>query len=279
MNPLPTNLYRASQVKILDRTAIEKHKLPGEGLMAHAGKVAFSVLRERWPEARRITVMCGVGNNAGDGYVLARHAHEAGLDVCVYQLGDPRRLQGEALHASQVMHKVGVTAQAYEGQSLFEAEVVVDALLGIGLNGEVTDVWHSAIEAINLCNAGVLAIDIPSGLHADIGQPLGIAVRADVTITYIGLKQGLFTGQGPTYAGEVVFDDLQVPDAVYDTLVPSAYLMTYHGDRQRQLKPRRRAAHKGDFGHSLIIGGDHGMTGAAQMAATAALRCGSGLVS
>jgi NAD(P)H-hydrate epimerase len=279
MESLPSNLYRGSQVQILDRTAIEKQQIPGATLMAHAGKAAFRVLRERWPEARKIAVVCGVGNNAGDGYVLARHAFEAGLEVRVLQLGDPKRLRDDALTAFQVMQKVGVAPEAYEGQSLHGIDVVVDALLGIGLNGEVREQWHSAIEAINLSGARVLAIDIPSGLHPDIGQPLGIAVRADVTITFIGLKQGLFTGQGPTHSGEVVFDDLEVGKAVYDTLVPSAYLIRYHGDRQRHLKPRRLSAHKGDFGHVLVVGGDHGMTGAAQMAATAAARSGAGLIS
>lgn len=273
-----SHLYRASQVQILDRTTMEKHTA-GASLMAQAGKAAFQVLRQRWPQARKLVVMCGVGNNAGDGYVLARLAHEAGLEVRVIQVGDPKRLQGDALNAAQVMRKVGLNPEAYEGQSLYDVDVVVDALLGIGVNGEVRDHWHSAIEAINLSDARVLAIDIPSGLHPDVGQPMGIAVRADVTVSFIGLKQGMFTGQGPGCCGEVVFEGLEVPQAVYDTIVPSAYLMRYHQDRERHLKPRRRSAHKGDFGHVLVVGGDHGMTGAVQMAATAAARCGAGLVS
>ena len=279
MTTLPINLYRGSQVKILDRTAIEKHQIPASTLMAQAGKAAYQLLKQRWPEARRIAVMCGVGNNAGDGYVLARAAHEAGLEVMVYQVGDRSHLQGDALSASQVMQKIGCDLHSYEGQSLFDFDLVVDALLGIGINGEVKDHWRSAIEAINLSKAPVLAIDIPSGLHPDVGQALGIAVRATATITYIGLKQGMFTGQGPEYAGEVHFEGLEVPKAVYDTLIPSAYLMHYRDDRQRHLKPRRRAAHKGQFGHVLVVGGDHGMSGAVQLAATAAARSGAGLVS
>ncbi|MDH5183130.1 MAG: NAD(P)H-hydrate dehydratase [Gammaproteobacteria bacterium] len=279
MQALPTNLYRGSQVKILERTAIEQHNMPGATLMAHAGKSAYQLLKQCWPEARNIAVMCGVGNNAGDGYVLARAAHEAGLQVSVFQVGDRSRLQDDALNASQVMQKIGCELHNYEGQSLFDFDVVVDALLGIGINGEVKDHWHSAIEAINLSKVAVLAIDIPSGLHPDVGRAMGIAVRASVTITYIGLKQGLFTAQGPEYAGAVNFEDLDVPRAVYDTLVPSAYLMQYHHDRQHHLKPRRRSAHKGQFGHVLVIGGDNGMSGAAQMAATAAARSGAGRVS
>ena len=279
MQALPTNLYRGSQVKILDRTVIEQHQVSGASLMTHAGRSAYQLLKQCWPEARSIAVMCGVGNNAGDGYVLARAAHEAGLQVSVFQVGERSRLPDDALNASQVMQKVGCELHSYEGQSLFDFDVVVDALLGIGINGEVKDLWHSAIEAINMSKVPVLAIDIPSGLHPDVGLALGIAVRATHTITYIGLKQGLFTAQGPEYAGEVHFEDLEVPKAVYDTLVPSSYLMHYHHDRQRHLKPRRRSAYKGQFGHVLVVGGDNGMSGAAQMAATAAARCGAGLIS
>ena len=279
MQALPTNLYRGSQVKILDRTAIEQHQITGASLMALAGRSAYQLLKQCWPEARNIAVICGVGNNAGDGYVLARAAHEAGLEVSVFQVGDRSRLPEDALNAAQVMQKVGCELHNYEGQSLFDFDLVVDALLGIGLNGEVKDHWHSAIEAINLSRVPVLAIDMPSGLHPDVGLPMGIAVRATVTITYIGLKQGLFTARGPEYAGEVHFQDLNVPKAVYDTLIPSSYLMQYHQDRQHHLKPRRRSAHKGQFGHVLVVGGDNGMSGAAQMAATAAARCGAGRVS
>jgi hydroxyethylthiazole kinase-like uncharacterized protein yjeF len=278
MPALPTELYRAAQVRELDRLAIEEHAVPGYTLMSRAGAAAFALLRERWPQATRLAVVCGGGNNGGDGYLVARLAHQAGLTVSALWLSDPEKLKGDARRAYQEARQSGVPIQPFAVSSLATAEVIVDAILGTGLEREVSGAWREAIAAINGHAGGVLAIDIPSGLHADTGAVLGAAVRADITVTFIGLKQGLFTGEGPSYCGVLRFDNLDVPADIYATVHPAC--RRYAGeDLPQLLAPRPRSAHKGYYGHVLVVGGDLGMAGAARMAAEAAARCGAGLVS
>ena len=278
MSNLPTNLYRAAQCRELDRLAIEEFGISGNILMERAGEAAFHVLRDTWPEAKHIGVLCGIGNNGGDGYVIARLAHEHQLDVTVLQVGDAARLQGDALAALQRLEGVDVTPISYAEQDLAQFDVVVDALLGTGLSGEVRNPFMLAINAINQCPKPVLAVDVPSGLNADTGMPCGLAVQADCTITFIGLKQGLLTGEAADYCGRIVFDDLKLSAAVYERIKPAATRMAY-ADLKTLLPPRKLASHKGDYGHVLIIGGNYGMTGAARLAGEAALRTGAGLVS
>ena len=281
MKPLPHSLYRAEQVRELDRIAIDELGIPGLSLMQRAGAATFEVLRRRWPRARHIGVLCGIGNNGGDGFVLASLARAAGLRVDVWLVGDAGRSRGDALTVRQKMEATGLHGEAFAGQDLSVYEVLVDGLLGSGLNGEVSGIWRDAIAAINEAHAagcGVLALDIPSGLQADRGTVLGAAVRADVCVTFIGLKLGLFTGQGPDCCGEVLFDDLDVPPQTYTRFSPAAIRLT-PAAAGAYLPPRRPCAHKGDFGHVLVVGGDHGMSGAARLAGEAALRGGAGLVS
>jgi NAD(P)H-hydrate epimerase len=281
MNPLPHTLYSAQQVRELDRRAIEEQGMPGIDLMERAGQAAYSALRRRWPRARNIGVLCGVGNNGGDGFILARLAHDAGLAVTVWQVGDKSRIHGDALSARERMTAAGLEDRHYDGEDLSVHEVLVDGLLGTGLSGEVVKNWLAAIESINNARARgakVLALDIPSGLHADSGAELGVAVQADCTVTFIGLKSGLFTGRGPALCGEVVFDSLGVPEAVYKDMSPMA-LRLVCPDVGGALPPREADANKGRFGHVLVVGGELGMSGALRMAAEAAARVGAGLIS
>ena len=278
MTTIPYNLYRASQVQALDRVAIDKFRIPGATLMARAGAAGFDILRHRWPGAKRIAVLCGAGNNGGDGFVLARLAYEAGFQVTVYQVGDKKVIKGDALCAAQAMQERGLALSAFSSQPLDGFDVIVDALLGTGLDREVKGEWLAAIDAINHAESGVLSLDIPSGLQADTGQVLGSAVHADMTITFIAMKQGMLTGQGLECCGEILFNDLQVPAGVYEHEAPSAIRLNYES-LKNCLKLRSRTAHKGHYGHVLIIGGDHGMLGAARMAGEATLRTGAGLVS
>ena len=179
----PSLLYTAAQVRELDRVAIEEFNDPGISLMEHAGNAVFNALCLRRPRTRRIAVICGGGNNGGDGYVVARLAVSAGIRVVIYQLGDVQRLQGDALTAYERLEGTRVEMHAYDGQPLEEMDVIVDAMLGTGLNGEVTGVWRLAIEAVNTAaqqGSYIVACDIPSGLHADTGSVLGCAVNADL---------------------------------------------------------------------------------------------------
>jgi hydroxyethylthiazole kinase-like uncharacterized protein yjeF len=260
----------------MDRYAIARLGIPGIELMRRAGKAAFSALRARWPGVRTVSVLCGSGNNGGDGYVVARLALEAGLDVRVYPSSPASGLQGDARAAFQDYQSAGGPILDFVPAEFEGAEVLVDALLGTGLDREVTGLYRDIISGINRFPGGVLALDIPSGLHADTGHPLGIAVKADLTVTFIGLKQGLFTGEGSEHCGEVVFDDLDTPLEVRQCVSPAATLLP---PWERGLPPRPRAAHKGHFGHVLVIGGESGFSGAARLAGEAAGRVGAGLVS
>jgi NAD(P)H-hydrate epimerase len=276
---LPHALYRAAQVRELDRIAIEEQGIPGATLMQRAGEAAFASLQRQWPRARSLGVLCGVGNNGGDGFVVARLALAAGFRVRVWQVGDAARIRGDALSARDALLAAGGAIDDFDGTGLGDVEVLVDGLLGTGLSGEVDGQWRAAIEVMNVAHAigtHVLALDIPSGLHADTGRILGVAVTADVCVTFIGLKVGLFTGQGPACCGALAFSDLAVPDTVYVQLTPTATRLSWN---QTALPPRSPAAHKGDFGHVLVVGGDRGMSGALQLAGEAALRTGAGLVS
>ncbi len=274
---LPDELYRAEQVRELDRTAIEDFGIPGFTLMENAGVAAYSLLREKWPEAQDISVVCGIGNNGGDGFVVARLALRDGIAVRVLQLGSSDKLTGDAKRNCDAFMALG--GEVIPFQSVPEqTEVIVDAVFGTGLEREVIGIWAEALAAINEHWAPVLSLDIPSGLHSDRGKVLGKAVKADATISFIGLKQGAFTGDGPEQCGELHFDDLGVPSGVYSKQTASASRLSW-STLSGYLTPRSRTAHKGDFGHLLIIGGAPGFSGAARMAAEAAARSGAGLVS
>ena len=273
---LPTALYRARELRALDRAVTALFGIPGITLMERAAAAALRHLRHRWPRARRIAVLCGHGNNGGDGFLLARFAAEEGFDVGLERVGDRARLRGDAREAARRCEEAGVATRG-GGLDLSRFDVVVDAMLGTGLDRKVGTPFAGTVERINRCGRPVLCLDMPSGLHSDTGTRLGAAVRASSTITFIGLKQGLFTGCGPDVAGRIAFDDLGVPEAAYACALPSARRMRLAHFRDA-FGPRPRQAHKGDFGHVLVIGGDEGMPGAPRLAAEAAARSGAGLV-
>lgn len=277
MDHLPEALYRASDTRAADQRAASKYGLAGGVLMERAGSAAFALLRERFPRARQIAVMCGPGNNGGDGYVLARLAKEAGLATTVLSAASINELKGDAAAARAAWHKTGGTVQVFSVEHLQACDVIVDALFGTGLERPLEGEWRAAIEAMNASGRPIFAIDIPSGLHADSGRVLGAAARAALTLSFIGLKAGLFTGQGREHSGLILFDDLGVPDAVFAGVTPLARRITernLHG----LLAPRARHAHKGDAGRVLVVGGQPGMPGAVRLAGEAAYRAGAGLV-
>ena len=279
MESIAEALYSATQMRELDRRAIAVSGIPGHVLMQRAAAAAWGALREHWPQARRIVLFCGSGNNGGDGYEIARLAQTTGFSVRLFEL-DALPRSGDAAIARAAWLTQGSVELWNCGDRLPESDVLVDAIFGIGLSRAPEGAACSAIEAINTAAArgtAVLAIDIPSGLLADTGAVMGAAVAADLTVTFIGRKLGLHTGEGPAHAGQVLLDTLAVPASVYVGIEPIARLMQA-ADLRRCLPPRRRTAHKGDNGHVLLIGGDRGMAGAILIAARAALRAGAGLV-
>lgn len=275
-------LYSAEDVRSLDRYLIENVGIPGFTLMTRAGEAAFNALIKRWPLCNKIVVLCGGGNNAGDGYLIASLARQAKIDATIVALSDPQRLKGDALLAYQQAHAVGLAPQAFDPQSCFagcdEHSVIVDALLGTGLNTKVSGQYAEAIQLCNAQSSKVLAVDIPSGLSADTGQVLGCAVRADITVSFIGMKLGLLTGKGKEHAGEIIFSDLDAAPESYQSVSAKACQLKLD-DLLSYLEPRKRAAHKGKYGHTLLIGGNKGFGGAISLAAEACARMGAGLTS
>ena len=247
--------------------------------MERAGAGAFRALVRRWPEARRVTVVCGVGNNGGDGFVIARRAREAGREVRALVVGDPGRLGRDASAMLDSMRGAGVRCEPFAPSAALEG-VVVDALFGTGLSRPAAGAAASAIDAMNAANAPILAVDVPSGLDPDTGSVRGRAVRASLTVTFIAPKRGLLTGAGPDHAGYVECDPLGVPPALQGRVPPAAERLDYDALPEHPcLGPRPRGAHKGDHGHVLVVGGEHGFAGAVRLAAEAAARVGAGLVS
>ena len=269
-------LYTAEQVRNLDRRAIRELGIPGYELMTRAGHATLDALRALWPRAGSLAVLCGPGNNGGDGYVVARVARARGMRVQAIAVADPRQLAGDARRAFDEFASAGGREEAWTGQAL-DADVVVDAIFGTGLTREVTGDAASILRAANASRRPVVAIDIPSGLHADTGAVLGVAARADLTVTFIGRKIGCYLGEGPDQVGRLVFDDLAVPPETYERETPTARLLG-ESEVALALPKRPRTAHKGAHGHVLVIGGGPGMPGAARLAGEAALRAGAGLV-
>ncbi|WP_018971346.1 bifunctional ADP-dependent NAD(P)H-hydrate dehydratase/NAD(P)H-hydrate epimerase [Rudaea cellulosilytica] len=269
-------LHTIAQVRTLERMAIDALRIPGDELMRRAGAAAWDQLRLRWPGARRIAVLCGVGNNGGDGYVVARLARDEGLDAVVIALGSPRE-GSEAARAHADWCARGGAALPPDGQWP-QADVYVDALFGIGLARAADGAARNLIEKLNAVAAPVLALDVPSGLDADTGFASGPVVRATMTVTFIADKRGLHTGVAADVAGDVVVDSLGLPKEIHanescDTcLLDTAMIAAV-------LPPRARDGHKGRYGHVLAVGGDHGMGGAIRLAGETALRTGAGLVS
>lgn len=276
MTASKTALYQTAQIRAIELLAINELGVSEDELMARAGSAAFSSLRRLYPAARSMVVFCGSGNNAGDGYVLARLAHEEGYSVVVNQYKTLEELPPAARHAALQALAAGVIFQCIDDPIDSDVELIVDALLGIGLKGPVHGPLASAINQINEARLPVLSLDIPSGLDADTGHIMGVAISASQTLTFIGNKLGLFTANGPDHCGEIICHDLQLEKTIA-SIQPAATILA--NDLAQTLLPRRlKNSHKGFFGHVLIIGGNYGMPGSVCMAAKAALRVGAGLV-
>ncbi|QNK02299.1 NAD(P)H-hydrate dehydratase [Dyella telluris] len=266
-------LYTVEQVRALDRRAIDGLGIPGYELMQRAAAAALVCLRQHWPQARRIAVYCGPGNNGGDGFLLAALGREAGLHADVLAWGESRG--DDAMRARHEFEHSGGTVHAWrEGIELPLVDVHVDALYGTGLQRALTPDVAALVRDIHATGRPVLALDVPSGVNADTGDVPGDAVQADVTVTFIALKRGLFTGVAPGYVGTVQWESLGLPETLWQGVDPDANLM-----QPWTLPPRPRQSHKGSNGHVLAIGGDHGTAGAIRLCGEAALRGGAGLVS
>lgn len=263
----------------LDRIAIEEQGIPGYELMQRAGQATYAAIIERYPAARRWLVLCGAGNNGGDGYVIARLGRVHGVAIELIALTDPAQLRGDAAQAWKDFVATGGAVIPWQsGSQLPAADVIVDALFGTGLARALEDTYLDVVRKVAVAGSPVVAVDIPSGLSGLTGHVMGAAIRADITVSFVGLKQGMFLAHGPEYCGDIVFDSLGIQAISTERVKPMLRVFT-RDDFCELMPSRARTGHKGNYGHVLIVGGNIGMAGAARLAGEAALRSGAGLVS
>jgi hydroxyethylthiazole kinase-like uncharacterized protein yjeF len=281
----PVHVVTSAQMRAMDAETIEALGVPGLVLMEQAGTLTAVALARRYGpmDGKRAVVLCGTGNNGGDGFVVARHLLVAGAEVSVFLAGLPGKVAGDARANLEAFAGIGgtihpaseVTSRRLKS-SLEKADVVVDALFGTGLSAPLRAPARDWVKAANRANRPIVAVDIPSGIDGDTGQVMGDAVRADLTVTFACPKRGHFLVPGMDHRGDLVVADIGIPPAVRRQFGGAVTLLTAP-EAAALLPARKAAAHKGSFGHVLVIGGSVGMTGAATLAAKGALAAGAGL--
>ncbi len=280
-------VFSAEEMRRVDERAIRELGMAGTTLMENAGRGAAEVIVASLaalgapPRGAHVVIVCGKGGNGGDGFVVARRLKRARLRPHVFLLAPPHEITGDAAAKYREMRAAGLRATVLEGvgpleAALRDADVVVDAILGTGARGAPAALAASAIERMNASGKPIVALDIPSGVPADGGAPAGAAVRATLTPSFAGLKRGLVSGPGAAFAGAVTVVPIGVPEA--EVARGTATFLLEATDVAALLPPRPREAHKGDYGHLLLVAGSLGKTGAAALAARAAMRAGAGLV-
>ncbi len=274
LHPTTTrSLHTAQSMRAFEQRIADGGGPDSHALMQRAGQAIFRCARTHWPEAAIWRIFCGSGNNGGDGYVVARLALQAGIAVQLIRIGAPGSA-AEAVAARAEWLRSGGESSLSDLAGMLKPELQIDCVFGIGLSRAPAGEHQAAIEAINAAGWPTLSVDVPSGLDADTGVTAGICVNADMTLALIGWKQGQFTAQAAAKVGQLRLDRLGLSIEAERSvrLIDAAEV-------QRLLPPRSRIAHKGHHGHVLVIGGDHGMAGAALLAGEAALRAGAGWVS
>jgi NAD(P)H-hydrate epimerase len=267
-------IMNAIQMRNLDRRAIEEAGIPGVVLMENAGRAVYEEIEKRFAPLhdRLFSIFCGTGNNGGDGYVLARHLKLAGADVRVQLSGDPARLKGDAAVHYNIMLNCGIIPD----ENIKADGILIDALLGTGAKGAPSEDYTRQIRRMNETHHPIISIDIPSGVDTDTGEVPGEAIRAAVTVSFAFPKPGLLLQPGSDCAGEIIIRDIGFD---WESLEPQSDMEWIRRDELMSLLPARpKEAHKGNYGHLLIIGGSQGMSGAPSLTAMAALRSGVGLV-
>jgi hydroxyethylthiazole kinase-like uncharacterized protein yjeF len=273
---LAHKIVSSEQVRALEPKAAQLSGCSIFELMQRAGESAFQVLRQTWPNAQNILVLAGNGNNAGDGYVLAKLAKQQGMNVVVVCEQPKRELADDAKQAQSQWKTLSGKTLAFSEVDYAQFDVLVDALLGTGVTGEVKTSFQSVIQQVNQADIPVLSIDLPSGMQANSGQALSICIKADATVTFVATKPGLVSGIGKENCGEVTFADLAVGTAFFSIAPSEAQLVNWSMLQPLQARPEH--GNKGSFGKLLCIGGNQGMAGAIRLSAESALRCGVGLV-
>ncbi len=271
-------VYPSTEVSKIDNLAIKQEGIPGFVLMRRAADFSYQSAIECYPNTNSFIVFCGLGNNAGDGYLFASRALDEGKKAQVVYLSTPENLKGDAYLAYQEYEKLGGQIFPWSKDRELCADLYVDAIFGVGLNRSVDGVFLQAIQTINQSPIPVISLDIPSGLNPDTGEKMEDCISAQMTTTFVGYKKGLFLNSGPDCSGKISYSDLDIPECCFDSAKPSLRIVDKELSKNL-LKKRPKTSHKGSFGHILIVGGNHGMGGAVRIASEAALRSGAGLVS
>ncbi|MBW2703729.1 MAG: NAD(P)H-hydrate epimerase [Deltaproteobacteria bacterium] len=273
----------ADEIRRIDKQSIEEIGIPGCVLMEVAGRAVAETAEALIVDEGRVLVVCGKGNNGGDGFVAARHLLTHGHEVSCALLGETDALQGDAAQNAQIFTNLGgvITAcldeDAIDSLAFDDLDLVVDALFGIGLSKDVTGLYAQVIDRMNASTAPLIAVDMPSGVSADTGQILGRGLRADVTVTFGAPKRGQLFFPGADLCGDLHVVDIGLPPQAFEDKGLSLWLLAEH-DIAEYLTLRAPDAHKGDFGHLLVLAGSLNKPGAAGLCVEAGLRGGAGLV-
>ncbi|TRX57883.1 NAD(P)H-hydrate dehydratase [Thalassomonas sp. M1454] len=273
---IPQHAYHAELVKNNEGKIAEQKGITLYQLMESAGLAAFELFKQQWPQAKTVLVVCGRGNNAGDGFVFARLAKAAGLTVYLHALASFDDYQGDAALASEKYLKIAGEFSSLDNIAKEKIDVVIDAILGTGIKGALKPNYRELIEFVNVLNKPVLSIDLPSGLNANTGQVSDACIKAKLSVCFIALKQGMLTGEAKNYCGDIYIAGLGIADE-FANQVPSNILIN-HRSNLPQLTKRLAAGHKGNSGFVLALAGNKGMPGAARLCTEAALRSGAGLL-
>lgn len=278
----------AHQMREMDRFTMDTLGIPGIILMEHAGRAVADEIRLRG-SFRHAVILCGHGNNGGDGMVIARYLHQRSCAVTVFLLGDPQKMSSDSQFHMDLVQKQGIQIETFNGdwqhvtEALSHADLIVDAMLGTGAKGSLREPVKTAVNLVNDVRSGigikpvVVAVDLPTGIDADNGQLMDTAVKADLTVTFAFPKWGHFLYPGKEYVGELKVKDIGIPDQAIEHVGCSAHILT--PEAVAQAIPRRiKHSHKGTYGHVLLISGSHEMRGAPVLAGNAALRSGAGMV-
>ncbi len=277
----------ADEIRELDRKATEELGIPGVVLMENAGIQVVQVMQKRYPDLKkcRVLIVCGKGNNGGDGFVVARHLYNRGIEVRITLLAEKQQLNGDAKLNFEIAAKMNLPIVEITSNEqlpafrnlLHQADVIVDAILGTGLKNAVKGLYKHVIESINKTNIPIIAVDIPSGLSSDTGAVLGSCIHADATATFAIPKRGHSLYPAAAYVGKLEVVDIGIPKKLVDTSGIKIHVLE-SGNMKKSFRDRSPNTHKGTYGHVLVIAGSPGKAGAALMTGRSALRTGSGLV-
>ncbi|MGI6119043.1 MAG: NAD(P)H-hydrate dehydratase [Desulfosporosinus sp.] len=284
-------VVNAEQMRQIEEKAFNHYGIPSILLMENAAWAVVEEIRRYFSveqadiRGRKAVVLVGKGNNGGDGMAVARHLVSQGMDVTVFLFAEPKELQGDAALNFQLFQKTAGKCFIIEGEkqhrvtrlALAQADVVVDALFGIGMRGALPSLIEEYVKDVNRAPGWIISIDIPSGLDANTGKVYRTAVHAQTTVTFGLPKWGLFLGEGPAYSGRVVVDPISIPAAYLEDEGISTFVLTDE-DVRKMLPARNLKGHKGTHGKGILVAGSKGMSGAAVLAGRGALRSGIGLL-